>query len=283
MNPTGNAATSNGNDHQLGRIAKSLLGPFTFSNVAAWTAIIAAILAIRIFLFDVFYIPSGSMEPTLRGSDNPLLRDYVLVNKRAYSSTAPERWDVVVFRSPEPTPDHPRMIKRVAGLPGERVLIRNGDLIANGAPLDHPESMPDVEYTAALHAPEDIVEERLALLDTDFPARAREDFLWQYRGAKPFRYGLVDDDQFAVVPERSYFMLGDNSAMSVDGRYYGWVRRDRIIGEAVAVIWPPHHWRDLSGFAHTVSGKLILWGLPLLAAVAVVVAKFARRKEKVLT
>lgn len=94
--------------------------------------IIAAILAtiIRVFLFQPFYIPSGSMEPNLMPDDR------IIVNKFLYHFTAPKRGDVMVFRFPkDPSKD---FIKRVIGLPGDVVEIRNSQLYVNNEKVEEP-------------------------------------------------------------------------------------------------------------------------------------------------
>jgi len=91
---------------------------------------IAFILAmvIRHFVLEVFKIPTKSMQPTLMG--DPVYGDKILVNKFAYDFKDPERWDVAVFKFPEDTSKN--YIKRVVGLPGEKVLVRDGNLLING-------------------------------------------------------------------------------------------------------------------------------------------------------
>ncbi len=105
---------------------KSVVGEF-FESI-----IIAVVLAtlIRLFLFQPFFIPSGSMEPTLRPGDR------IIVNKIIYRLTEPRRGDVLVFRYPlDPQKDY---IKRVVGLGGETVGARNGELIINNQVVPEP-------------------------------------------------------------------------------------------------------------------------------------------------
>lgn len=104
---------------------------------------IAVILAfvIRIFLFQPFYIPSGSMEPTL------MIGDRILVNKFIYHFQEPKRGDVIVFKYPlEPERDY---IKRVIGLPGETLEIRDSQLYINGEPVPEdylPENLRFMDF-----------------------------------------------------------------------------------------------------------------------------------------
>jgi len=102
------------------------------------TIVVALVLAliIRAFIIQVFYIPSGSMEPTLK------IRDRIIVNKFIYRFREPERFDIVVFRYPGRKPGEPKrdFIKRVIGLPGEKLVIKEGIIYINGKAIKevHP-------------------------------------------------------------------------------------------------------------------------------------------------
>jgi signal peptidase I len=105
-------------------------------NIVEWVAIIAAALVvalvIKTFLFQAFYIPSESMEPTLRPGDR------VLVNKLSYDLHGIHRGDIVVFKRPPAEAGDPTikdLIKRVIGLPGETIEARDGQVYINGQPL----------------------------------------------------------------------------------------------------------------------------------------------------
>jgi len=80
--------------------------------------------------------------------------------------------------------------------------------------------------------------------------------------AKQFQYGILTDDAHSLIPEGHYFLLGDNSAHSKDGRFFGWVPRKNLYGRAFAVVLPPTHLSDLSGFTSTWSGMAILIFVP---------------------
>jgi signal peptidase I len=143
-----------------------------------------------------FTIPSGSMEPAVaRG-------DFVLTNNSVYRADGPRRGDIIVFRYP---PDERReFVKRVVGLPGERLEMRANQVLVNGRVLDEPYVMPSAA------AP--------LLID---PASCG------YRvGCNP-----------TVVPADSYFVLGDNRENSQDSRHWGFVRRDKIVGRVFAIYW----------------------------------------------
>jgi signal peptidase I len=185
--------------------------------------VILAVLLLRSFLAEPFRIPSGSMIPTL------LVGDFILVNKFAYGLRdpvfhrrflavgAPARGDVVVFRYPvDPRKDY---IKRVVGLPGDRIAYRNKQLWVNDepAPLDaagvytSAGSLPGVLYRFE----EDLGPVRHHVIVN--PARPAEDFEFE-------------------VPEGQYFMMGDNRDGSDDSRRWGTVPERNLVGKAF-FIW----------------------------------------------
>jgi signal peptidase I len=191
---------------------------------------LAAVLVALTFRWAVgepYSIPSGSMEPTLHGDARFLRGDRVFVNKwafglripftniRLWRAGEPKRWDIVVFYAVEKDAEHPILIKRVVGLPGERVHIADGKVHINGEPLELPKGMPPVEYT------------------------------------DDGRYGILDEDGYCIVPEDCYMVLGDNSDSSKDSRFFGWVPHDNMVGRAACVWWPFSHWHDLTGFSNT--------------------------------
>ncbi|MDF1615729.1 signal peptidase I [Desulfurivibrio dismutans] len=169
--------------------------------------IVALVLAllIRTFVVQAFKIPSGSMEPTL------LIGDHLLVNKFTYgvrnpfngevwiSLQEPARYDVVVFRYPRnPSQDY---IKRIIGLPGETVEIRDKKVYIDGEPLDDPR---------AVFRDDDILP----------PSRQPRD-----------NFGPV-----TVGPDE-LFTLGDNRDNSHDGRFWGMVETTALRGKAFVLYW----------------------------------------------
>jgi signal peptidase I len=175
--------------------------------------VIAVILAlfIRTFVVQAFKIPTGSME------NNLLIGDHLLVNKFVFGPTATglerallpigtiHRRDVIVFKYPE-EPDRD-FIKRVIGLPGETVEVRDKKVYINGTALDEP-------YVHFLQPPTGASELHEV---TSFDVRER--------------YGPV------TVPADQYFMMGDNRDNSADSRYWGFLRRDYIKGKALVIYW----------------------------------------------
>jgi len=175
--------------------------------------VIAVILAlfIRTFVVQAFKIPTGSMEQNL------LIGDHLLVNKFVFgpAETGIERTllpvgtikrrDIVVFKYPE-EPDRD-FIKRVIGLPGETVELRDKKVYINGTPLDEP-------YVHFLEPPRGSAE--LSEV-TSFDVRER--------------YGPV------TVPPNQYFVMGDNRDNSQDSRYWGFLPRDYVKGKALVIYW----------------------------------------------
>jgi len=253
-------------------IARALFGPLTRDNAWAWVKLILLILVVRWLFIDPFTVPSDSMLPTINGDPGFLKGDRVFVNKLAYNiripftnipilrTGEPRRWDIVVFRFDHPQAEGKIFIKRVVGLPGEHIEIRDGTVYADGVALDPP--FPEAHYTRRLALSPD---DEQALVDRQPPGMGQIVLEHYYReaGLPTLRYGVRDEPKYAVVPDAAYLMLGDNSRNSLDGRYYGWVPHDRLIGRAFAIFWPIGHWSDLSGFYGTWQGRLIFYGVPL--------------------
>jgi len=175
--------------------------------------VIAVILAlfIRTFVVQAFKIPTGSME------NNLLIGDHLLVNKFVFGPTASRlerkvlpigsirRGDIIVFKYPE-EPDRD-FIKRVIGLPGDTVQLRDKKVSINGQPLDEP-------YVHFLQPPSGATEFSEV---TSFDVRER--------------YGPV------TVPPDQYFVMGDNRDNSQDSRYWGFLPRDYVKGKALLIYW----------------------------------------------
>jgi signal peptidase I len=176
--------------------------------------VVAVILAlfIRTFAVQAFKIPTGSME------NNLLIGDHLLVNKLVYSPSAGafedvlmakrpiDRGHVIVFKFPEdPSRD---FIKRVIGLPGETVEIRNKTVYIDGEPLDEP-------YVHFLEPPRKAD-------DPEFGLRLN---------------GIRDNWGPRVVPEGELLVLGDNRDNSRDSRFWGFLPIDQVKGRALIVYW----------------------------------------------
>lgn len=183
--------------------------------------VLLAVLVLRAFVFEPFRIPSKSMVPTL------LVGDFVLVNKFTYGLRTPvfhnkfldlgepERGDVIVFRyPPDPGKDY---IKRVIGLPGDRVTYRDEKLFLNGKRVEQTDQGsydgPDAEPLA-----------RMRLLSEQLPDGPEHPVLHVV--------GRHGPDVSVRVPEGHYFVMGDNRDNSADSRVWGFVPEENLVGKA---------------------------------------------------
>lgn len=181
------------------------------------------VLVLRSFLYEPFQIPSGSMLPTLQ------IGDFILVNKYHYglrlpvvgtkvmANNDPERGDVMVFKFPENNKIN--YIKRVVGLPGDRIRYQNKQLFVNGEPMaqtlvaELPPGRPQIQ----------LMQERLGEVEHAIYKNKVADV-----GAGEW-----------VVPQGHYFLMGDNRDNSNDSRFWGFVSDELVVGKAV-VVWM--HW-----------------------------------------
>lgn len=183
--------------------------------------VLFVVWVLRSFLFEPFTIPSGSMLPTLQ------VGDYILVNKFAYGLRLPvlgtelvpvgkpQRGDVMVFKYPEDT--RVNFIKRVVGVPGDHVRIREGQVYVNEVALSQQQEVfPDAESWELYY--------REKTASTDHLIRHEEG-----------REAASPQGEW-VVPAASYFMMGDNRDNSRDSRYWGFVPDRLIVGKA-SYIW----------------------------------------------
>ena len=238
-------------------------------------------LLIRWPIAEPFRIPSGSMEPTLHGDERIGRGDRVFVNKwiygvrypfmnkRIWNGRPPERWDIVVFKAVEANAQHPTLVKRIVGMPGERIHIQNGKVyrvFRQGDPIPAPEQAPDLDFAGKLDvtrpgaAPEVHVPLRLPGYLNENRYTSPEDLPPQYRytHASDMKYGIRTEDEYALVPQGHYLLLGDNSPNSRDGRYWGWVPNENLVGRVASIWWPPQRWRDFTGFSETLAWRSLL-------------------------
>ena len=187
---------------------------------ATLMSLVVVALFLNTFVLQPYLIPSESMERTL------LVGDFLLVNKQVYAPAGSlSRWllpyrevvrgDIVVFHHPEP----PYLIKRVVGVPGDRLRIEDGRVTVNGQTLDEPYAAFE---PAALNPFRD-----------DFPAKVYTDpavdpVWWEQMQS------LTRDGEL-VVPEGEYFVLGDNRNHSKDSRFWGFVARADIVARPLVI------------------------------------------------
>jgi len=219
-------------------VDKINLAPGWIDSGRSMFPVLFIVLVLRSFLVEPFQIPSGSMLPTLQ------IGDFILVNKYHYgirlpvshtkvmALNNPERGDVAVFRYPkDPSVNY---IKRVVGLPGDRIAYVDKVLYVNG------EAQPQ-KLLAKLPPSRP---ERLVMNETLGEVEHQI-----FRDIK--RKGIVGE---WVVPEGHYFLVGDNRDNSNDGRYWGFVPDELLVGKAFAV-WM--HWPALFSLPDFGEARLI--------------------------
>ena len=143
--------------------------------------------------FKAYKMPAGSMEPTF------FVGDHFIVNKTFYRNNEPERKDIVVFRYPvDPKKD---FIKRVIGLPGDKIEIQGRQVIVNDQPFEE-------NYVFISHT-----------------------------GSSPTKPGVLGQFGPIIVPDRKFFVLGDNRDHSYDSRFWGFVDISDLKGKALYIYW----------------------------------------------
>ncbi len=216
----------------LDRRMKKQLKSFLKSQWNEWRGtilfVIFVVIPVKSSLADWNWVPTGSMNPTI------VEGDLVYVDKLAYDIRVPltlhslkaladpERGDISVLFSPE---DSMRLVKRVIGVPGDEIEMRNNALYINGTRLDYGE-LPAEETqdlmtelrNRSLFAEEDLGGVKHAVMGTPNVRTEKRSF------------------DGIVVPDGHYFVMGDNRDMSKDSRYFGFVERKLFIGEATNVI-----------------------------------------------
>jgi len=190
--------------------------------LAEWTITVLLLLFGTTTLVQAFVIPTGSMEDTL------LIGDHLLVDKLAFAPPGPiskyllpytpvRRGDIIVFRYPVDIKQ--TFVKRVIGVPGDRLKIVAKQVYLNGKPLEEPYKYHKSPY----------IEDYKDNFPSDAPVRLDERAL-----------EMLDKHQSAdevVVPPDCYFAMGDNRDFSLDSRFWGFVPRANIIGKPLLVYW----------------------------------------------
>ena len=202
--------------------------------VAEWTVTILLLLFGTTTLVQAFVIPTGSMEDSL------LIGDHLLVDKLAYAPEGAisqyllpyqdvERGDIVVFRYPIDL--HQTFVKRIVGVPGDRIRIDGKELWINGRRADEPYVVHKSDYVDAYR--------------DNFPSVPTS--MQIYEPAMRMLREHVRNKE-VVVPEGQYFAMGDNRDQSLDSRYWGFVPREHIIGKPLIIYWsydaPTSHLQD---------------------------------------
>lgn len=190
--------------------------------IAEWTVTIILLLFGTTTLVQAFVIPTGSMEDTL------LIGDHLLVDKLAYAPPGPvtkhllpyvdvKRGDIIVFRYPADI--RQTFVKRVVGVPGDRIKVVNKQVYVNGNKLDEPYVYHKTEYIDSYR--------------DNFPS---EPNVHVSESAGEMLEKHVQNGE-VLVPPGGYFAMGDNRDSSLDSRYWGFVPRDNIIGKPLIIYW----------------------------------------------
>ncbi|HVI08985.1 MAG TPA: signal peptidase I [Candidatus Binatia bacterium] len=205
----------------LPALRKTHAGAGVIGSIKSLLGTVAIAVFVITFVVQAFQIPSPSMENTL------LVGDYLLVNKLVYGGGFGDalmpyrkvrRGDIIVFHYPVNPAQH--FVKRVVGVPGDRVRIVNKQVLVNGVALKEP-------YAHFTKPPNDFFRDNFPRLDVS-PGETPE---WWVQLRK-----LVEDGQL-IVPEGHYFVMGDNRDDSYDSRYWGFVPQGNIIGRPLVIYW----------------------------------------------
>jgi signal peptidase I len=204
-------------------------------SLASICTVLAIGLFVMTFIFQNFEIPSASMEKTL------LIGDHVLVDRISFAPSAIwapfvhyrniRRGDIIVFYKPNPVPPDPPelfLVKRAIGIPGDHIHLRNGVVYLNGVAQNEPYAGMPVADGNPQHAFDPYRD--------DFPAVPADNYgnitaSW----ANELPSHIQDGD--LVVPPGKVFAMGDNRTESLDGRYWGFVPRENIVGRPMFVYW----------------------------------------------
>ena len=214
--------------------------PWWVEYGASFFPVILVVFCLRSFLVEPFKIPSGSMIPTLLVGDFILVNKYAygirlpVINKKVVELGSPQRGDVMVFRYPEnPSLDY---IKRVVGLPGDKISYQDKRLSINGVEVPVRKTEEYLDKERLYYTPRFI--ETLGLIDHEMLIEPEAPSFIRQVTQFPFRDNCHYNTSGVVceVPAGHYFMMGDNRDNSQDSRFWGFVPDENIVGRAF-FIW----------------------------------------------
>ena len=204
------------------------------SNLLTLFYALVIALIIRTFLIQPFFIPSSSMEPNLLVGDRLFASkfDYGYskhsfpfslgpISNRIFSNV-PDRGDVIIFKPPHTNLDY---IKRLIGLPGDRIEVRNGNLIINSKSLEYENIREDSKVLKNGRVI------KINVLKETLPNGTSYE-IYNYLDGSP-----GDNTKEFVVPENHYFFMGDNRDNSNDSRFWGTVEFNRLVGKAQIIFF----------------------------------------------
>lgn len=230
---------------------KLLKQPMWIEYTGSFFPVIVAVFILRSFLFEPFKIPSSSMLPTLEAGDMILVNKYTygirlpIINTKIVSLNDPQRGDVMVFRYPRDTSlDY---IKRVVGVPGDRVVYRNKRLSVNGIAASYrplSDYLDGARLTYSKQYEETLGRARRVLNDVAAPPYVPNPDRFPNRELCTYNV-----EGFAcTVPAGHYFMMGDNRDNSLDSRYWGFVPDRNVVGKAFFIWFNLNNLKRIGGF-----------------------------------
>ncbi len=191
---------------------KPSLKNFLAENLPTVAVAVLLAVGVRIFIAEPRFIPTTSMEPTL------LVDDRLIIDKISIRWQKPERGEIIVFNPPvnPVVPDATKVyIKRVIGLPGDRISIHDGKVFINDVPLNEPYIAEPIKYT----------------LPTQDDALCSNCF-------RPSDIQSRNGQSFFTVPANKYWVMGDNRNNSLDSHAWGFLPEENLVGRAVFRYWP---------------------------------------------
>jgi signal peptidase I len=239
-----------------GRVASEVPEPATVENARTMAPVVIVVLLLRSFLFEPFRIPTDSMMPTLQAGDFILVNKYhyglrlPVLNTRILSVHEPRRGEVVVFRyPPDPKVNY---IKRVVGLPGDRIKVISDRIYVNDVPLEQLdlgrysdgcyEGMRQAEVHTGTHVhlsiscltPDYLESPMLPSCNRRFPDHPKSYSCSDKEAGYAGVSGIRDSNDFSevTVPAGHYMMIGDNRDNSADSRSWGFVPEANLVGSA---------------------------------------------------
>jgi len=205
--------------------------------------VLTVVLVLRSFLYEPFNIPSDSMVPTLETGDFILVNKFEygvrlpIINSKIIDTGSPERGEVAVFRYP-PQPGI-SYIKRIVGLPGDRIVYDHGQLIINGekvtkVPVEFSREKDRLDTPESIYHKETLGQHTFIMRELEGVNVARQaPFInFEENGKYSGENGLYWE---VKVPEGQYFAMGDNRDQSADSRFWGFVPEENLTGRAFYV------------------------------------------------
>ncbi len=201
-------------------------------SLASICTVLAVGLFVMTFIFQNFEIPSASMVPTLLIGDHVLVDRVTLAPKTSWAPfldyRAVHRGDVIVFLKPNPETPDLFLVKRAIGLPGDRIHLRQGIVYLNGVAQNEPQAGKPAYDGDPQHAYNPYRDDFPSI-----PASVEDGATASWALEMPTH--IEGDD--LVVPPGKIFAMGDNRTESLDGRYWGFVPQENIVGRPMFVYW----------------------------------------------